>query len=171
MKKIQFRYHPNIYDDDILFHKSGICQCCGKQISEFIEHVYSSEDVDCICLQCVSDGTAAQKFDAVFVSWAESVSDPKKRDELFHRTPGYLGWQDENWLACCDDFCQYLGRVGIDELNNLGIKDEVLQEYAKRDDAYSLEDVEECLYKDGDMSGYLFKCIHCNKYHLWVDAN
>ena len=32
MKKIQFRYHPNIYDDDILVHKSGICQCCGKQI-------------------------------------------------------------------------------------------------------------------------------------------
>jgi len=29
---------------------------------------------------------------------------------------------------------------------------------------------EDCLYKDGDMSGYLFKCIHCNKYHLWVDA-
>jgi hypothetical protein len=47
----------------------------------------------------------------------------------------------------------------------------VLQEYAKLDDAYSLDDVEECLYKDGDMSVYLFKCIHCNKYHLWVDAN
>ena len=148
MEKIRFKYHPNIYEDDILVHKSGTCQCCGRQISEFIEHVYSSEDVDCICLQCVSDGTAAQKFDAVFV-----------------------GWQDENWLACCDDYCQYLGRVGIDELNDLGIKDEVLQEYAKREDAYSLEEVEEYLYKDGDMSGYLFKCIHCNKYHLWVDAN
>ena len=48
---------------------------------------------------------------------------------------------------------------------------QILQEYAKREDAYLLEDVEECLYKDGDMSGYLFKCIHCNKYHLWVDAN
>ena len=67
MKKIQFRYHPNIYEDDILVRKSGICQCYGKQISEFIEHVYSSEDIDCICLQCVSDGTAAQKFDVVFV--------------------------------------------------------------------------------------------------------
>lgn len=129
MGKIQFKYHPNIYEDDVLVHKSGICQCCGKQISEYIEHIYSAEDVDCICLQCVSDGTAAQKFDAEFVSWAEPVSDPEKSDELFHRTPGYLGWQDENWLACCDDYCQYLGRVGIDELNDLGIKDEVLQEY------------------------------------------
>ena len=104
MGKIQFKYHPNIYEDDVLVHKSGICQCCGKQISEYIEHIYSAEDVDCICLQCVSDGTAAQKFDAEFVSWAEPVSDPEKSDELFHRTPGYLGWQDENWLACCDDY-------------------------------------------------------------------
>ncbi|MBR2550668.1 MAG: CbrC family protein, partial [Clostridiales bacterium] len=54
MGKIQFKYHPNIYEDDVLVHKSGICQCCGKQISEYIEHIYSAEDVDCICLQCVS---------------------------------------------------------------------------------------------------------------------
>ena len=36
-EKIRFRYHPNIYEDDILVHKNGICQCCGKQISEYIE--------------------------------------------------------------------------------------------------------------------------------------
>ncbi len=64
-----------------------------------------------------------------------------------------------------------MGRVGIAELDELGIKDEVLEEYLSRDDAYPREDVEEYMYKDGDMSGYLFKCIHCGKYHLWVDAN
>lgn len=142
-----------------------------RKTSEYIEHLYSAEDVDCICLQCVSDGAAAEKFDAEFVADAEPVSDPQKTDELFHRTPGYLGWQDDYWLACCDDYCQYLGRVGTAELEDLGIKDEVLEEYAQREDAYALEDVEECMYKDGDMSGYLFRCIHCGKYHLWVDAN
>ncbi|SKA71069.1 hypothetical protein SAMN02745111_02153 [Eubacterium uniforme] len=171
MERIQFKYHPNIYDDDILVRKTDICQCCGKQVNEYIEHLYTAEEVDCICLQCVSNGMAAKKFDAEFVSYADHVSDPEKWDELFHRTPGYLGWQDDYWLACCDDYCQYLGRVGIAELDKLGIKDEVLREYVQRDDAYSLEDVEKYLYKDGDMSGYLFKCIHCGKYHLWVDAN
>lgn len=171
MERIKFKYHPNVYEDDIVVHKNGVCQCCGKQVSEYIEHLYSAEDVDCICLQCVSDGAAAEKFDAEFVADAELVSDPQKTDELFHRTPGYLGWQDDYWLACCDDYCQYLGRVGNAELEDLGIKDEVLKEYAQREDAYALEDVEECMYKDGDMSGYLFRCIHCGKYHLWVDAN
>ena len=171
MDKIKFKYHPNIYEDDILVHENCVCQCCGKQVDEYIEHIYSSEDVECICLYCVNDGTAAKKYDAEFVADADPVSDPEKTDELFHRTPGYLAWQDDYWIACCDDYCQYLGRVGIAELNDMGIKDEVLEEYAQRDDAYPLEDVEEYMYKDGDMSGYLFQCIHCRKYHLWVDAN
>ena len=171
MEKIRFKYHPNIYDDDILVRKSGICQCCGRQVSEYIEQAYTTEEVTCICLQCVSDGTAAEKLNAEFISHAEHVSDPEKRDELFHRTPGYLGWQDEHWLACCDDYCQYLGRVGIGELKNLGIADEVLQEYAQRKDGYPIEEVKEYMYKDGDMSGYLFRCLHCGRYHLWVDAN
>ena len=145
MEKITFKYHPNIYEEDILVHGNGTCQCCGKSVSEYIEHLYASEDVDCICLQCVSDGSAAEKFDAEFIADAEPVSDPKKTDELFHRTPGYLGWQDDYWLACCDDYCQYLGRVGNAELEELGIRDEVLQEYAQREDAYPLEDIEKML--------------------------
>ena len=114
---------------------------------------------------------AAEKFKATFVEDAEPVSDSAKRTELFCRTPGYMAWQGEYWLACCDDYCQYLGRVGMKELEELGIKDEVLKEYASHDDGYPLEVLEDCLYKDGDMSGYLFQCCHCGKYRLQVDAS
>ncbi|MBQ3849332.1 MAG: CbrC family protein, partial [Clostridia bacterium] len=31
--------------------------------------------------------------------------------------------------------------------------------------------VEEHLYKDGDLCGYLFRCLHCGKYRLYVDAS
>lgn len=171
MEKIKFKYHPNIYEDDILVKKSGICQCCGKLVDCYIEQIYSAQDVDCVCLECISNGNAAQKFDATFVESADPLDDDAKSEELFCRTPGYLGWQGENWLVCCNDYCQYLYRVGMEELNQLESKDEILAEYAARDDAYSLEDVTENMYKDGDMSGYLFKCCHCGKYHLWVDAN
>ena len=57
---------------------------------------------------------------------ADPVSDPAKRDELFHRTPGYLSWQGEYWLACCDDYCKYIGYAGIEELEKLGCKEEIL---------------------------------------------
>ena len=33
------------------------------------------------------------------------------------------------------------------------------------------EDVREYLVKDGSLCGYLFRCLHCGKYHLWVDAD
>lgn len=33
MERIKFKYHPNVYEDDIVVHKNGVCQCCGKQVS------------------------------------------------------------------------------------------------------------------------------------------
>ena len=71
-KKIVFKYHPNVYDNDIIEHENG-----------------------------VSDGKAAEKFEGVFIQDAESglVSDPQKTEELFKRTPGYASWQGEYWLA------------------------------------------------------------------------
>lgn len=167
----KFTYHPNVYTDDIVVHGEGQCQCCGKTVDAYVEHMYSAKDVDCVCLRCIHDGQASKKFEGTFVQSAEDVSDEKKREELFCRTPGYLGWQGEYWLVCCDDYCQYLSRVGVEELKELGIADEVINEYCERDDAYSKDVVTDCMYKDGDMSGYLFKCIHCNKYKLWVDSS
>ena len=170
--RIHFKYHPNLYFDEILVHNDGVCQCCGRKVSEYIENdIYAAEDLDCICLSCINDGSAAKKFDATFVQAAEPVSDPIKSDELFHRTPGYLAWQGEYWLTCCDDYCQYLGMVGIAELASLGIKEEVLQEYASMGDGYPIEDVKKYIRKDGDLTGYLFRCLHCGKYRLYVDAS
>ena len=171
MKPVIFKYHPHIYTDEILVHGEGVCQCCGRTISEYVESVYTSADVDCICLSCIHDGSAAAKFNAEFVQYAEPVSDPQKRDELFKRTPGYMSWQGENWLACCDDYCAYLGPVGIEELEKLGIKDEVLKDYAEQVPSYPLDVVNEYLRRDGDLTGYLFRCLHCGKYRLYVDAS
>ena len=46
----------------------------------------------------------------------------EKIDELFKRTPGYVSWQGEKWLACCDDYCEYLGDVGYDELKGMNLE-------------------------------------------------
>lgn len=63
-----------------------------------------------------------------FIRDAESglVSDPQKTEELFKRTPGYASWQGEYWLACCNDYCAFIGDVGTEELERMGIADEVL---------------------------------------------
>ena len=87
---------------------------------------------------------------------------------LFCQTPGYSSWQGEYWLSCCQDYCAYLGTVGTHELEEMGIAEQVLAEYESRNE---FQDVAEYLVKDGSMCGYLFRCLHCEQYHLWVDAD
>ena len=50
----------------------------------------------------------------------------------------------------------------------MGIAEQVLEEYEARDE---FQDVAEYLVKDGSMCGYLFRCLHCEQYHFWVDAD
>ena len=164
-----FRYHPNLYRGDDLIRGEGVCQCCGKKVEQYVDKLYGSEEVHCICLDCVQSGKAAEKFGGEFSENVEQlVEDADKTDELLHRTPGYKSWQGEYWLTCCDDYCAYLGRVGADELDGMGIINPVCDEYMQREDCLS-RDVKTILSKDGPVTGYLFQCLHCGKFHLWVD--
>ena len=151
--------------------EAKVCPCCGNESSVYyVKSPYAQDDVDYLCPICISNGEAAKKFDAEFVQDAEwnFEEDKEKNEELFYRTPGYLSWQGEYWLSCCNDYCAYLGSVGTNELNEMGIAEEVFEEYNKRDEfAY----VEQYLVKDGSVCGYLFRCLHCKKYHLYVDAD
>ena len=111
MELPKFKYHPNLYDPekviDGVVYGEEICQCCGNKVNVYIDSM-----ADCICMDCVASGKAAEKFDGEFIQDTEEVSDESKREELFKRTPGYCSWQGEHWLACCDDYCAYLGDVG-----------------------------------------------------------
>ncbi len=50
----------------------------------------------------------------------------------------------------------------------MDIAEEVLAEYEARNE---YPDVADYLVKDGNLCGYLFRCLHCGKHHLWVDAD
>lgn len=167
-----FKYHPDPLETGSFEEgEEKICPCCGNKSKVYYSSFpYCSENVEYICPTCISNGEAARKFDAEFVQNAEwhGENDKEKDDELFHRTPGYMSWQGEYWLSCCDDYCAYMGTVGTRELKAMDIADEVIEEYVQRG---AFEDIGEYLVKDGPMCGYLFKCLHCGKYHLWVDGD
>lgn len=85
----------------ILLNMKTVSVSVVKKVNEYCSTMYCIDDVHCICLECISDGKAAEKFEGVFIQDAESglVSDPQKTEELFKRTPGYASWQGEYWLA------------------------------------------------------------------------
>ena len=168
----QFRYYPDPVGTGAFEEgEEKTCPCCGKKSTVYYSTMpYCIENVENLCPLCISNGEAAKKYDATFIQDAEWKGEPDKEkdEELFCRTPGYISWQGEYWLSCCDDYCAYLGTVGTRELKAMDIADEVFEEYEARNE---FEDVREYLVKDGSLCGYLFRCLHCGKYHLWVDAD
>lgn len=60
--------------------------------------------------------------------------------------------------------------MGTKELRKMGIADEVFAQYSLRGE-YDVQTVREYLEAGGEMAGYLFRCLHCGKYKIQVDAS
>ena len=161
----KFKYHPNVYETDYVTFDDGVCECCGKETSAYVSDIYAEEDVECICMDCVASGAAAEKFDGEFVQDAERELDEEKREELFCRTPGYESWQGEYWLTCCDDYCAFIGNVGYDELRDRGLESLIDECKDLSEAGFKPEELE----KGGSPTGYLFQCLHCGQYRFWAD--
>ena len=123
--------------------------------------------------KCIANGMAASKFDGEFQDpeSTDRVSNPDKLDELIHRTPGYFGWQQEYWIAHCDDYCAFVGYVGWKELVDMGIDGQIEKNYDQNLNGFDIKDVKECMYNEGGMQGYLFRCLHCGEHFLYVDCD
>ena len=164
----KFKYHPNVYECGVVKFGKSSCNCCGKDVDAYIQLMYTSKDIDCICMDCVASGEAVKKFGGSFIQDADMIDNEVASEELFCRTPGYISWQGENWAACCNDYCEYLGTVGTTELEKLGIA----SDFFEADGSYDgWKDARNNLIKDGSLCGYLFRCLHCGKYQLRVDAD
>lgn len=169
---MDFKYHPDPIRTGSL--KQGgrhRCNCCNEFKSVWYQGPFYSEfDVDVLCPECIKSGKAADKFEGRFtdISNADRILDEDKREELSKRTPGYFAWQQEHWLAHCDDYCAFIDYVGWSDIIDMGIADTV--EYDEDKSGFSLETVKARMTSDGSMCGYLFECLHCGKYFLYVDC-
>lgn len=163
-----FKYHPNLYELDILERFEGACECCGEAGDIFYQGMYTTEDVDYICPWCISSGRAAEMFHGHFNADSPRIDNPEAVDELLHRTPGYVSWQGEVWMACCGDYCAYLGPVGTAELEEIGIADDLFEADGSLD---GWEGARQDMVKNGWFTGHLFRCLHCGRYHLRADVS
>ncbi len=169
MSRINFKYNSSVYENEIIKHETAICQSCLNQVSEYCTHIYTNEDVNIVCLECIASGKAAEKFDGQFVQSAiEILEDKEKTDELFKRTPGYASLQGEEWQVCCDDYCTFLGEADALKLHEIGVFEECLSQYASTKEEYEFFEIN--LRAGSAMKGYLFRCLHCGKYHFYVEG-
>ena len=168
-----FKYYPDPlgqgeFKDDV----EVTCDCCGQATDVYYDgSFYARDGVEYLCPWCIADGSAAEKYDGSFIDDCGEVSDPEKTDELTCRTPSYMGWQQEQWLACCDDYCAFIAYVGWKEIEEMGLADEIAETYLKDIVMIDLETLKERMFKGSCLQGYLFRCLHCGKHYLYADCD
>ncbi|EJD6410111.1 MULTISPECIES: PF03691 family colicin E2 tolerance protein CbrC [Providencia] len=183
-----FKYHPNpIETKAFLTDKTVTCDCCRQLTDIYYESpFYSIEDINAFCPWCIANGSASAKFDGEFQDpecvegidceydnngeFLQTINPyPSEMfDELIKRTPGYHGWQQETWLAHCNEPCEFIGYVSWKD-----IKDRLDEFVSLADDVadygFSVEELATILDEDGAAQGYLFRCLHCQKLRLHFD--
>ena len=172
-----FFYSPNAYALGIIEQKAITCECCGQMRAfRYSGNLYAETKVVQLCPWCIADGSAAARYNGSFVSdfvepGPATETHPAMSEasmaQVSSQTPGYASWQGDVWLGHCGEACIFLGYAGSKEL--APVWKEV------REDAiasgWGEENIRDHMHKDGDMTGYLFRCQKCGRHRLYVDAN
>ena len=94
MKPVEFRYHPNLYSDEILVHGEGVCNCCGKPVAQ-------------------NPGRKEKKFcsDACRTRWWNSHLDLVKRKAIYHFTCPTCGREFTAYGNAHRKYCSHTGYI------------------------------------------------------------
>jgi uncharacterized protein CbrC (UPF0167 family) len=173
-----FKYHPDPIATGVVEASDNPCLGCNRIRDYIYTGPVDSEKFHylshSLCPWCIADGTAARLFKAEFnnTGMTEGIS-AEVRAEIEGRTPGYIAWQEAHWLACCNDAAAFLGLAGAKELRDQfpeAIR--AVKQHLEEDYDLSGPDLEEffhALKKDDMPTAYVFRCLHCKKYHAYVD--
>lgn len=168
-----FKYHPDPVATGHIVESDTECVCCRERRG----YIYTgpvfavNEYHQCICPWCIADGSAHEKLNASFTDevgvggggmWDEV---PKAViEEVSYRTPGFCGWQQEQWWTHCGDAAQFLGRAGQKELRALGTQAiAAIQESAGLSDGSEWDEFFSALDKEGSPTAYVFRCGRCGQ--------
>jgi uncharacterized protein CbrC (UPF0167 family) len=177
----KFKYHPDPIATGSIKASDTECECCAEQRGYiYVGPVYSVEELsECICPWCIADGSAHEKFDAEFTDSAAVGGDSEPPvvpnavvEEVAFRTPGFSGWQQEHWLACCGDAAAFIGRAGRAELERQW-PDAIpsIQQECGMVDGPEWKGYLRALKKDDSPTAYVFRCLHCGKHLGYSDSD
>ena len=177
-----FKYHPDPLDTGMVIPSDAECVCCGKQRGFiYTGPVFSEEEyVNCICPWCIADGSAHDKLDAEFQDpqsvpgWACADApqvDSSVIEAVCFRTPGFAGWQQEQWHTCCNDASAYLGRAGHKELKERWPEAIEVIRATTALEGKEWERFFKSLDREYGPTAYVFRCIQCGKCGGYQDCH
>ena len=169
-----FRYHPDPIRTGAVKRSDVVCVCCGKTRGFiYTASVYCRQELnEQLCPWCIASGEAAERFEAVFsdgVPLIEAKVPAEIVEEVTKRTPGFVSWQQENWLAHCGDACAFHGYAAKEDLEL--ISSEVKARFLKESylDESKWQNIKKHYEPAGDPAIYKFVCRHCQSVLLGMD--
>ena len=176
-----FKYHPDPVATGHIVKSLNKCVCCGQSRGFiYTGPVYARGDFEeCICPWCIADGSAHEKLGASFTDevgiggYGDWDAVPESIvSEVAYRTPGFYGWQQEQWWTHCGDAAQFLGRAGRKELDAFGRQAIVaIQESAGLSDGPEWDRFFAAIHKDGSPTAYIFRCSKCGQLGGYQDCD
>jgi hypothetical protein len=158
------------------------CPCCGQARGYvYAGHAYGEDEYDnCICPWCIADGSASTKLGVEFQDpagvpgWSFGDAPQVSAEvvaEVCTRTPGFTGWQQEEWFTCCDDAAAFLGRAGRRELEERWPEAVAAVRVSTGLAGPKWEAFFQALDRDGSPTAYIFRCLHCGRYGAYQDCD
>ena len=170
-----FKYHPDPVATGSIEESQAKCVCCGKSRGYiYAGPVFCEEELhECLCPWCIADGSAHERYGAAFTDSAciDGNLDPAIVDEVAHRTPGFSGWQQERWLACCNDAAAFLGRAGRQELESNWPEAIPSIQADSGFEGAEWQGFFRTLDRDGSPTAYVFRCLHCGRHLGYWDCD
>lgn len=168
-----FKYHPDPIATGAIKASDVLCQCCGQARGfVYTSRLYSSNKVDAICPWCIADGSAAEKFKGMFSDDFPLIRAGVANDiidEVTHRIPGFNSWQQEVWLSCCEDACEFHGDLPAIELQDMDIDAFAAAFSGWRPTAAKFDAFKRHYQPGGNPAIYKWVCRHCGKVQHYAD--
>ena len=182
----KFEYHPDPIGTGSVEPPDAICRICGRNRGYIYDGpvygVPKEFDDARICPWCIADGSAHERFEAVFTDidgvghgydepW-EPVP-PSVAEEVAYRTPGFSGWQQERWRTHCGDAAEFLGPARYDDLTNAWSE---AVDAIRADSGFPPGDAEwdeilRTFDRDYGPTAYVFRCRRCGKLGGYWDCH
>ena len=167
MQLPSFRYHPDPFASGAVERERIRCVCCEKTVEHaYVASAYSTHDLDGqLCLWCIADGTANEKFDVEFSDpypLRDAGIDESIIAEVTMRTPGFISWQQEIWLTHCNDACVFRGDATVETVWNMTTEeiDYLLQDHGANHTQF--REMAEHYQPGSQPAIYHFQCAKCD---------
>jgi uncharacterized protein CbrC (UPF0167 family) len=172
-----FTYHPDPIRSGSVVESDATCRCCQTARGYvYAGPVYADHELDdALCPWCIAEGAAHRTFGATFVDLDAFPPPTPQRaiEEISERTPGYDAWQEERWPSCCDDATSFVAPAGIAEIREQfpELEGSVLNHimYQANVSGTAATAMLESLHRDLGPTAFIFRCLHCGRYHFHVD--